>query len=253
MRIVPALCDRAIPLERRRWASGAVSLDAALAGGLAHGAVHEIYAAEVADAAAAAGFSAALMAGMTGQVRTSLWLRSRRAARQGGSLQASGWAELGGTPGRGLVGIVPDALTLLRAAVDALHCPTLGTVVAESWGRMPELDLTASRRLALAAEKSGTTLMLLRIEADPVPSAAETRWSVASAPSRALAANAPGIPTFDITLLRQRSGPSGMSWRLEWDRDQCIFRETALPGAVVPVSFGGPVADRAGGAMSQVA
>src|SRR3546814_11674827 len=87
---------------------------------------------------------------------------------------------------------------------------------------MSELDLTASRRLALAAEKSGTTLLLLRTGADPVPSAAQTRWSVASAPSRAFAANAPGTPTFDITLLRQRSGPSGTSWRLEWNRYQRI-------------------------------
>jgi protein ImuA len=109
---------------------------------------------------------------------------------------------------------------------------------------------TANRRLALATEKSGVSLFLLRIDAMPVPSAAETRWQVAAAPSRALPGQAPGLPTFDITLLRQRSGPSGLDWRLEWDRDQRKFREAAVSGAVVPVPARGPAADGAAGSLS---
>jgi protein ImuA len=108
------------------------------------------------------------------------------------------------------------------------------------------LDLTASRRLALAAEQSGATLFLLRLGAEPAPSAADTRWAVSAAPSEALEANAPGAPTFDIELLRRRSGPSGMRWRLEWNRDRLAFIDPALPGAVVSLSTGRPAAAQPG-------
>lgn len=228
----PALAPSRPPSRR---AFGVASLDAALDGGLARGRIHEVYAAEAGDATATAGFAVAVAAGMAEPGQTVLWLRMQRAARSGGVMQANGWAELGGAPGDGLVGVVPDAMALLRAAVDALRCAALGAVIVESWGAMRELDLTASRRLALAAEKSGVPLFLLRMEATPVPSAAQTRWQVAAAPSQALPGNAPGLPAFDITLLRQRSGPCGLDWRLEWDRDRRIFREAPLHGAVVSV------------------
>lgn len=265
--------ESAMPLAASRLAFGVASLDTALSGGLARGRVHEIYGAQTDDAAAAAGFTMALATAMAatppeqtapqiavdrastanqnGTARMVLWLRVQRAARLGGVVQANGWAELGGMPDYGLVGVVPDAMALLRAAADALRCAALGAVVVESWGAMRELDLTASRRLTLAAEKSGVPLLLLRHDATAVPSAAQTRWQVAAAPSRALPGNAPGRPAFAVTLLRQRSGPCGLDWRLEWDRDQRKFFETALSGAVVSVSARRPAADRRIGSASR--
>jgi len=218
------------------------SPDDVLGGRLARGRLHEFYAAEDEDSAGAAGFTAAVAVTLAQPGQAILWLRTRRAVRPGGLIQALGWAELGGFPGHALVGELPDAMALLRAAVDALRCPALGAVIVESRGAMRELDLTASRRLALAAEKSGVPLLLLRAQAAPLPSAAQTRWQVASAPSRALPGNAPGLPTFDVTLLRQRAGPCGLAWRLEWDRDQRIFRESALSGAMVSVPADRPAA-----------
>ncbi len=233
--------------EVQRWASGVASLDAALAGGLAYGRVHELYGAQGEDAPAAAGFALGLLTAMAvpeaGDGRAALWLRARRAVRQAGVVQANGWAELGGRPEDCIFGMIADAKELLKAAVDGLRSGALGAVVVETQGNLPELDLTTSRRLALAAEKSGTTLFLLRSGAEPVPSAAETRWQVAAAPSRALPANAPGAPVFNIELLRQRSGPSGLSWQLEWDRDRRIFTEAAAAGALVSLpARGSPAA-----------
>ena len=211
---------------------------------LQRGRLHEVYAATTDDAGSAAGFASAVAVGLTEPNQAVLWLRGQRAVHLGGVIQGNGWTELGGAPDVGLLGVTPDEMALLRAAADALRCAALGAVIVEAWGRMQVLDLTASRRLALAAEKSGVPLVLLRIDTTPVPSAAQTRWQVAAAPSRALAGNAPGIPTFDVTLLRQRSGPCGLAWRLEWDRDQRTFREAPLSGAVVSVPVGRAVADR---------
>lgn len=248
MRVVPTLMSRkAMRAEAPCRAFGISALDAMLGGGLGRARVHEVYAAEPDDAAAVVGFAMALTAGFADSERTVLWLRSPPATRCGGVLQAQGWSELGGIPGNGLVSVAPDTMALLRVAVDALRCPALGAVVVEGWGAMRELDLTASRRLALTAEKSGVPLLLLRIDASPVPSAAQTRWQVAAAPSIALPGHAPGRPCFDVTLLRQRSGPSGQSWRLEWNRDRCQFREAPLSGAVFSVFADRPSAQRTDG------
>src|SRR3546814_1847739 len=94
---------------------------------------------------------------------------------------------------------------LLACAKDAIRCAGSAAVIVESWGRFPLLDLTAGRRLALGARDAGTSLLMLRLNAAPVPSVAETRWSVAAAPSRALEADAPGAPALDRKSTRLNS------------------------------------------------
>lgn len=231
-----------------RFALGHAGLDDYCDGGLKRGQLHEIFADDPASGASAAGFAAMLGLCARPEGRPLLWLRTRKAEKRGGRFYAPGFAELGGDPGGLLLAVVPDDLSLLRGAGDALRCSGLGAVIAECWGRPACLDLTASRRLTLAADASGVTALLLRREAEPVPSTADTRWSVRAAPSRALEAHAPGPPVFDLTLLRRRGGPAGKSWRLEWDRDRKRFaepsREASIPGAVVPVPAGEPAADR---------
>jgi len=226
----------------QRIATGHLTLDAALDGGLARGRVHELFPAEADDGPSATGFAAMIALRAVGRDSPIFWLRSDEAGRRGGHLHAPGLIELGGDPGALVLGQAPDAKALLRCAADAARCPGLKALIVECWGKCPELDLTASRRLALAAEQSGVTLFLLRLEAEPLPSSADTRWSVSAAASRPLEADSPGPPMFEIELLRRRAGPSGMRWRLEWDRDQIIFREPAYPGAVVSFPAGRPVA-----------
>ncbi len=239
------------PLEPvRRHAIAVARFDTALSGGFAFGRVHEFYAGEAGDPAAAA-FAAILasaMASETGSCETGsaakplFWLRTAKAARAAGMVQAEGWRDLGGAPDACIFVLAEDAKALLRATVDVLRSGNAGAVIAETQGQMPELDLTASRRLALATEKTGVPLFLLFGGAEPIPSAAETRWRIASAPSRALAGNAPGFPAFDIELLRQRSGPSGLRWQLEWNRDRAIFVEAATTGTLVPAPLRRPAA-----------
>lgn len=238
------------------FASGHAGLDGALGGGFARGRVHELFGAGVEDAGAAAAFAAllallALRDGSEGRGGTQgplLWLRTDGAVRRAGRLYGPGLADLGIDPARLLLGIMPDDGMLLRAAADALRCRALDAVVIECWGDPALLDLTASRRLTLAAEAAGTTAILLRLGGTPSPSAAETRWRIAAAPSVALPANAPGHAAFDINLLRRRAGPDGLAWRLEWNRDRKCFvepGEQALPGALVSFPAARPAAPRA--------
>ena len=219
-------------LAQRPFATGHGDLDTALRDELAAGRLHELFAATIDDAASAAGFAAMLALRVQAVSGSLLWLRSENAGRAMGQLYMPGLVELGGDPVALVLAVLPDDQSLLRAAADAAACAGLGVLVIECWGRAPLLGLTASRRLALAAAKSGVTLFLLRVDADPVPSAAATRWSIAAAPSTALAAGAPGAVTIEVELLRRRAGPAGQRWLMEWDRDQRAFRKPAFRGAV---------------------
>lgn len=244
-----------------RIATGHAPLDQALGGGLARGQIHEFFGAGE-EEGAAAGVALAL-AHRAGDKAPLLWLRSQAAGRAGGHPYGHGLAALGLDPARLLIGVMPDDAMLLRAGVDALRCPALGALILELRGRAPLLDLTASRRLALAAEASGVTALLLRIGGDPVPSAAATRWQVEAAASDPLPGDAPGLATFRLTLLRRRGGADGGNWRLVWDRQRGAFGDgryerdddeagyrtgsgnPPLSGAVAALPATGPAADRA--------
>lgn len=230
----------------KRVATGHAALDLELGGGLARGRVHELFASEAGDGPSAAGFAAMIALRIVGSRAPVFWLRTDEAERHGGIIHAPGFIELGGDPDSLVLGQAPDTKTLLRVAADAARCPGLGALIVEAQGKCPALDLTASRRLALAVEQSGVTLLVLRLEAEPVASAADTRWTVSAAPSQVLEADAPGAPAFEIELLRRRSGPAGMRWRLEWNRDRLIFTEPALPGAVVPLPSRRPATAQSG-------
>lgn len=218
--------------------------DAWLAQGLARAQLHEIHATHVDDGASAAGFAIALT--LAAKATPVLWLRTEAAERQGGRLHATGLVELGLAVDTLVLGVVADDAALLRAAADGARCGGLGTLVVEAWGRCPGIDLTTTRRLMLAAEASGVTILLLRIAAQPVPTAAATRWGVEAAASTPLEADAPGAPAFAIELQRRRGGPSGRRWRVEWNRDACRFEDTpTLSGARLPLAPGREAESRA--------
>ena len=165
-----------------RVALGHAEADATLQGGLAMGAMHEVFAEAGRQSAAATGFVAGL-AGRAAARRPLVWVRQDFTEIESGALSMSGLAELGLDP-RLLVTVrAADVDTALRTAADALACDALGVVVLEVWGEARQLDLVASRKLTLAAQASGVTGLLLRVAAEPLPSTAETRWIVRAAHS----------------------------------------------------------------------
>jgi protein ImuA len=231
-----------------RVALGHADADATLQGGLALGAMHEVFAEAGRHGAAATGFVAGL-AGRAGARRPLVWVRQDFTELESGALSMSGLAELGLDPRCMVTVRAPDVATALRTAADALACDALGVVVLEVWGEARQLDLVASRRLTLAAQMSGVTGLLLRVAAEPSPSTAETRWIVRAAhsppaatltglmPAAALLpAAAWGAPVFDAQLVRNRHGPVGR-WIMEWKCDECLFEKPAAysqPVAAAP-------------------
>lgn len=208
------------PLDKSSRASLGVA-DSVLNGGLKRGVLHEVFA-QGGYEAAATGFLAGL-AWRAAAAKTILWIRQDFSALEFGELAATGLLELGIDPGRVLLLRAANAEDALCAASDALSCAALGAVVIELQGAPRILDLTASRRLTLAAAETGVTAFLLRFGAAPDASSAETRWVVRAAPAQE---ENWGQPVFEAELVRNRQGGTG-HWVMEWSSDDGCFREQA--------------------------
>lgn len=229
-------------LPGARFTLGAARIDAALGGGLARGRLHEVAAAGEGDIASAAGFALMLALRAGGRSGNIVWIAEERGERRAGPLHPPGAAELGADPARLLFVTAPDEKALLRAAADVVRSPAAGIAVIAPWDPAAGVDLTATRRLTLFAERSGVTAILLRAVPIAAPSAAATRWRIAAARSTPLDGNAPGHPALTAELVRQRGGAPLAPLRLEWDRDAAAFHAPPLPGALPAAAGGGCVA-----------
>jgi protein ImuA len=198
--------EDAIPLSR--------TIDTALPwGGLPRAALHEILAAEP---GAAAGFAALVLARAGGTV---LWIAP----------DPDAWP-----PGLARFGLSPAQLVLVRAArvqdalwamEETLRCPAIGAALLVAGA----IDLTAARRLQLAAEAGGVLGLLLRPDEDnAAPTAALTRWRIGAAPSGSSSPHAIGDPAWRLELLRCRGGRPA-TWQATWHGDALVTEEGATP------------------------
>jgi protein ImuA len=205
-------------------------LDAALGGGLLLAGCHEIYG----QGATALALMLVLALPRPGPI---LWISDGHGGGRGedGRLYGAGISELGGDPARLWLVAAGGVVPMLRAAGEAQTCPALAAVVLESHGEARAIDLTVTRRLQLAAAAHGVFTLMLR-GGPPRPSAALTRWQAQAAPTRRLAADAPGPPRLAITLARQRGGPADITCVLEWNRDRRRFVAAGQSaGQLVPI------------------
>ena len=203
---------------------GFASADAVLKGGLARGALHEVYAATNSETSATA-FAAGLAARVAGKKKI-LWIRQDFSAVEFGELSATGFLELGIDPSQILLVCTAHADDAIKAASDALTCAALGVIVIEIPGAPKILDMVTSRRLTLAAAQNNVTAFLLRFAAKPEASTAETRWLVRTVASSNEGEDW-GQPVFETDLVRNRHGRTG-HWVMEWNCDEGLFRELAF-------------------------
>jgi protein ImuA len=227
-----SLARYGLPPDRVPIPMGHPQADGVLGGGLRPGALHEIFA-----AGWNAGGFAVLLAILTADKKPFFWIRPDYEAMEYGAVSPNGFAELGGDPRQLILVKTRNAANALSAASDILACPHAGALLLEIEGMPKCLDLVASRRLAFAAGESGVTVFLLRNGAQVEPSAALTRWQVASVPSRADDDNW-GNPIFDARLTRHRLGDLG-NFLMQWNSQHGCF-ETANSGAVVSAPAGRP-------------
>jgi len=156
------------------------------------------------------------------------WISNRQ------NLYAPGLAAWGIDPGRGIFIATRSNQESLWAFEEVLRSGSVGAAIAE----LDKLSLTASRRLQLAAEKSGIAGLALRrwrlggeaYQGQAQPIAALTRWRVHANPSHI---SARGI-SLNIDLWRQKGGHP-FTWQVEFYRGK--FHE--IPSSLAqPFSHG---------------
>ncbi len=208
----------ALPEAARAVALGVPEIDAALGGGLACAALHEVSAAPI-HLGAAAGFALALATLAQERAKETLWITTDFGSLETGALYGPGLAQFGLDVERLLIVRVARAVDALFAAEEALKCRALSAVIAE-FGEAP--DLTATRRLSLAARESGGLGLILRHKTDAAPSVAHTRWHATGRLSQPDEFGGLGPPAFSLSLTRNRRGPCG-AWTLTWDHHERVF------------------------------
>jgi protein ImuA len=200
---------------------GVAAIDRVLpSGGLARGALHEILGAsgDEEDGALAAAFAAGIVGRLAAQRSLGgdgmvLWCLPRP------DLYGPGLAAHGLDPGRLVLVQAPRDAEILWAMEEGLRAPGIAAVV----GEIGVLPAVASRRLQLAAERSGVTALLLRrwrnggqaARERALPNAAVTRWRIAALPSQP-SRGEPGVgrPRWRVELLRCRGGAPAC-WEME--------------------------------------
>jgi len=213
---------------------GIAPIDAALGGGLARGALHEIAAASEAHLAAATGFALGLAAHAQGRL---LWLAEDMALAESGAPYGPGLDAFGLRPEHLLTVAATQRCDLLWAMEEALRCRAVHAAIGEL--RHGAIDMVALRRLSLAAGESGALALLLRGAPAGDASTAATRWVVEAAPS--FSAPSPerrgekeNATRLAVELVRNRRGPLG-AWILEWsDSDERFALATHAQPVAAP-------------------
>ena len=236
-------------------ALGIAAIDAALGGGLARGALHEIAAAGEAHAGTATGFALAMSSraapplsfrgasaargpGIQKQIRKShldsgsgpsgrpgmtVWIAEDMALAESGAPYGPGLDRFGLAPERLLSVAAAHPRDLLWAMEEALRCRAAGAVIGEL--RHGAIDSVTVRRLSLAAAASGALALLLRASPPHDASTAATRWIVSAAPD----------DSFTARLMRNRRGPLG-AWTLQWSDDDGFVLATHAQPVAAPAT-----------------
>ena len=174
--------------------------------GMASPTLAELFAASPRD-----GGWAGFLLGQVDARRPLLWVQERMAILEGGRIHPPGL----GAAGFGFADLIHvearDAKAALWAMEEGLRCAAIGAVIGEIWGDPAALDFTATRRLAVAAERHGVAAWLVRLGGSANLSGARRRWRVASRPSlvHPLNPRAPGAAVWEAELFRARGAAPG--------------------------------------------
>ena len=154
-----------------------------------------------------------------------LWVQDRMAIIESGRIYP---------PGLGSGDLIHvearDSKLALWAMEEGLRCSGLSGVIGELWGDPAALDFTATRRLAVAAERSQVPCWLIRLAGTANLSGARMRWRIASSPSIAnpFDPRAPGTSAWEAELFRARGHPPGR-WSIAHEAG--AFHLASTPGS----------------------
>lgn len=182
--------------------------------GLACGVLHEVLAAVYADGPATVGFLFALTAlALQANRGLAVLVTSERAFAEWGKPYAHGLSRFGVDPDRLMLveaGSDKEALWAIEETLRSRVRPVMVTGALEN-----RLDLTASRRLNLAAAALATPLTVT-FRKGSAASAAATCWRIGAMPASRDRYGSLSHPRWNVSLERCRHGRPG-KWVVEWN------------------------------------
>lgn len=225
------------PVEGQPWTVGLPVIDHHLAPeGLDRHALHDIAPQAYGDMPAALGFALGLTLRRLADLserRPLLWCRLAREEQEYGRLYGHGLESLGLTRNRFLTVTLKKPAALLWTMEEALKSGALALVIADA--NPKQTDLTATRRLSLAAHSGKSAGLLVFSKPQPGPTASHTSWRTATSKSRGppYDMQAPGDPAWDIELTRVRGGRPG-AWTVEWrNAAHCFDLVSGIPRGTI--------------------
>jgi protein ImuA len=196
--------------------------------------LHEIKPASCRDTPAALAFALGVIGARVarrGGARTLiLWCLTQKAAREWGVPYGPGLLSLGLDPALFLIVEARNDLDAAWALEEGLKSRALIAALGQVEIKAPLI----ARRLGLAAKAERTPCLLLSgyrqsgLPGTGLPGTL-TRWRIAASPSSAAPfdAEAPGAPSWGLTLERCRGEAPERSWTVEWSDDAYRFRLAA--------------------------
>jgi protein ImuA len=176
------------------------------------GNIHEVWAEKPDDQFAATAFTLSILKETK---KPFLWVTSQALLREHGMPYGPGLQAAGIDPAMLLLVQCRTQQDVLWVLEEALKSKALAAVI----GEVGAVDLTASRRLVLAAREYNTQGLLLVRTASMPSSAAYSRWKVEPAVSNGAPfdVRAPGIAGGIATRVKHRGGKRPVTHKMEWD------------------------------------
>lgn len=195
--------------------------------GLSLSSVHEVLPQTPLDHTAAMGFMLALLKVLTTSphhprpAAPVMHIAPRHATQECGRPYGPGLRGMGLNTDHWVFAQLHKPTDVLNAAEEALRSHAVAAVIAHT----TEPDFTATRRLSLAAQATGTPIVLLCSHRQSGATAAQTRWRIAPEPSapHIEVPQSPGAPRWRATLTRARGGHPN-SWLVEYDHETHALR-----------------------------
>jgi protein ImuA len=192
------------------------------------GGIHEIKAASYRDYPAALAFALTAVAEAVvkaNQRSLVLWCLTKEAVREWGRPYGPGLCALGLDPSRFLIVEARTAQDAAWALEEGLKSRALIAALAQIEIKSP----LVTRRLGLAAQASATPCLLLSSHYQSALPGTLTRWRTAAKRSGLAPydANAPGAPSWQLTLERCRGEAGGRSFIVEFSHESLRVRLSA--------------------------
>ncbi len=199
-------------------------------GGLRCGAVHELlgpnHASDRRGDGALMGFAAVILARLMqeeGDGRPAVWCVNRRLQFRNdqflGQPYAPGLQSFGIPVQRLLFVYTDNDRDTLWATEESVRSEAVGIVVTE----LDCLHPVAARRLQLACQEAGVTVLALRPGRESSQAAfTETRWQLQTLPGSEPTSAGHSNPSWQVRLLRARREPGAYTWAVRWHRGQIL-------------------------------